>query len=124
VKFDASIVNRRVEGHSRIIAMRNVKFIAAVAVVAVALVAWRYAASDGSSSRVLWEYKFERLTLLEIEGGKDGRPNFVKNLDRLGRECWELTAIQPAGYSVEVSSTTNGKVVEDREFDCYFKRPK
>jgi len=109
---------------SRIIVMKNVKSVAAAAVVAVALVAWRYAASDGSLSRVLWEYKFERLTLLEIEGGKDGRPNFVKNLDRLGGEGWELTAIQPAGYSVEVSSTTNGKVVENREFDCYFKRPK
>lgn len=104
--------------------MRNEKFLGAVVVVAVALVAWRYAASDGSPSRVLWEYKFERLTLLEIEGGKDGRPNFVKNLDRLGGEGWELTAMHPAGFSVVVSSTTNGKAVEDREFDCYFKRPK
>lgn len=104
--------------------MRNVKFVAGVAVVAVALVAWRYAASDGSPSCVLWEYKYERLALLEIESGKDGRSNFVKNLDRLGREGWELTAIHPAGFSVVVSSTTNGKVVEDREFDCYFKRPR
>jgi hypothetical protein len=103
---------------------------ATAAVLGLALVAWSIRPRDASGQHAKWEYKYVKMTAVELMGTDSAVEQSIIQLNRLGDDGWELISIQPKhdpleGSSIQVVGTAHGsQTTTDRQFDCYFKRQK
>jgi hypothetical protein len=108
---------------------KSVKMATAV-VLGLALVAWSIGPRNASGQHAKWEYKYVKMTAVELLGTESAIEQSVIQLNRFGDDGWELISIQPKhdpleGSSIQVVGTAHGnQTTTDRNFDCYFKRQK
>jgi hypothetical protein len=103
---------------------------ATVVVLGVVLVAWSATPGDASGQHAKWEYKYVKMTSVELIGTNNGTEHSVLQLNRFGEDGWELVSMQPVRdtsglYNIDVLGTPQGaQATTEREFDCFFKRQK
>jgi hypothetical protein len=100
------------------------------AVLGLALVAWPIGPRAASGEHAKWEYKYAKMTAVELLGTESAVEHSIIQLNHFGDDGWELVSIQPThdpleGSSIQVVGTAHGsQTTTDHAFDCYFKRQK
>lgn len=119
-----------------------------------ASVAWKLTSPGPATERMKWEYKYARITEVEVMGANNGTVVIGTNngtevtviqLNRFGDDGWELVSMQPARDASDVIQITDAADAKElneafkgadnpsqggsvattqRQFDCYFKRQK
>ena len=104
--------------------------IATAAVLGLVLVAWSETPGDGSGQHATWEYKYAKMTAVELLGTNNGTEHSVMQLNRFGEDGWELVSMQTAreasdSFEIDLVRTPHGdQATTERSFDCFFKRQK